>query len=391
MTITSQTTRQGKVIHLLSLHDLGDLGDVGEQSSLGGRLRAYCPIHGSDHQRSLSIDPQSGWGYCHCCHATVRVRRAADADSPSFPVVGNDNNVRGLHSPQLLPFPRATYRPTRSQFLQRSQAPFTSPTPSTSTMRPVLTLPYWQQEEVAALATIAPQMREELAVSSRAQAYLAERGIPLSLAQATRVGYLSRAVWEHASLPPSQLSLLKRWIGRIVFPLSSPDGLGFIGRTLHGWEPGMDEEAHKALLDQPGAPRRWIKTNPAGWFGSDAPLQLARHLVLVEGGFDRLALLAAGVPPNAVVALVGTAARPAWLAQLAPQVRGVVLALDADEGGLTATARLADEFRRAGYTVVICPPPCDGWGKDWSERVRRRGPQSVRPLLETMTHLNERI
>ena len=27
----------------------------------------------------------------------------------------------------------------------------------------------------------------------------------------------------------------------------------------------------KPLLDRPGAPRRWIKTNPAGWFGYEAP------------------------------------------------------------------------------------------------------------------------
>jgi hypothetical protein len=47
MTITSQTTRQGKVIHLLSLGDLVDAVESGQ------RLRAYCPIHGGDHQRSL--------------------------------------------------------------------------------------------------------------------------------------------------------------------------------------------------------------------------------------------------------------------------------------------------------------------------------------------------
>jgi hypothetical protein len=39
MTITSQTTRQGKVIHLLSLGDLVDAVESGQ------RLRAYCPIH----------------------------------------------------------------------------------------------------------------------------------------------------------------------------------------------------------------------------------------------------------------------------------------------------------------------------------------------------------
>jgi Toprim-like len=364
MTITPQTTRSGKVIHLLSLHDLGE---VAERGSLGGRLRAYCPIHGGDHQRSLSIDPDTGWGFCHCCHATVRLR-STDATPSLFVGRRHDEHGRNAHTTRIIPFPGTTL----------------------SMRTRVATLPHWQQEEVAALSAIAPQMREALWTSRRAQAYLHARAIPLPLAQATHAGYLSRAVWERALLPPAQQMLLRRWIGRIVFPLASPDGPGFIGRALHGWEPGMDEDAHKALLDQPGAPRRWIKTNPAGWFGFDAPQRLARQLVLVEGGFDRLALLAAGFPASAIVALVGTAARPAWLARLAPQARGVVLALDGDEGGHAATAHLADEFRRADYTVALCPPPRDGWGKDWSERFRRLGPQGAWPLYETLAHLEER-
>ena len=184
-------------------------------------------------------------------------------------------------------------------------------------------------------------MREALASSRRAQLYLTERALPPALALASGVGYLSRAAWEQAPVSKEQQRLLKRWIGRIIFPLGSPDGQGFIGRTLLKWEPGMDENAHKALLDQPGAPRRWIKTNPAGWFGFDAPACLAERVVLVEGGFDRLVLLAAGFPANAVIALVGTAARPAWLARFAPQVKRVVLALDADDGGAVAMERLA--------------------------------------------------
>ncbi len=131
----------------------------------------------------------------------------------------------------------------------------------------------------------------------------------------------------------------------------------------------MDENAHKAVLDQPGAPRRWIKTNPAGWFGFEAPEQLSEWVIMVEGGFDRLALLAAGFPATSVIALVGTVARPAWLVRLAPQVKGVVLALDSDDGGKTAMERLAIEFRQAGLTVVLCPPLHDQWGKD----VRRIG------------------
>jgi hypothetical protein len=361
MTITSQTTRQGKVIYLLSPCDLGDAVERGE------RLRAYCPIHGGDHQRSLSIDSSTGWGFCHCCHATVLVETSnpmiADKRGSRDERRGADSDTRS--PPCVDPLPPSYLRPDPLRHM-RSATP----------------IPHWQQDEVAALVAVAPLMRKSLASSEHAQGYLNERGIPLAIALASGSGYLSRAVWEQANVAAEQRTLLKRWIGRIVFPLGSPDGQGFIGRTLLRWAPGMDENAHKALLDRPGIPRRWVKTNPAGWFGFDAPGRLAEWVVLVEGGFDRLALLAAGFPASTVIALVGTAAQPGWLARSAPQVKGAVLALDADDSGKTAMERLADEFRQVGLSVVLCPPPHDQWGKDWSERWRRLGPQSMWPLYE---------
>ena len=58
--------------------------------------------------------------------------------------------------------------------------------------------------------------------------------------------------------------------------------------------------------------------------------QLGESLILVEGAFDRLTLLAAGFRATEVVALVGTAAQPSWFPK---QVKTIILALDADEGG----------------------------------------------------------
>ncbi len=365
MTITSQTTRQGKVIYLLSPCDLGDAVERGE------RLRAYCPIHGGDHQRSLSIELATGWGFCHCCHATVLVETINPMIADER---GSRDERRGAESNTRSPRPCVDSLPTFS-FRPYPVRPGRSATP----------IPHWQQDEVAALVAVAPLMCESLASSEHAQGYLNERGIPLAIAHAARIGYVSRSAWERAPVSAEQLLLLQRWIGRIVFPLGSPDGGGFIGRTLLRWEPGMDENTHKALLDRPGAPRRWIKTNPAGWFGFDVPGQLTERVVLVEGGFDRLALLAAGFPATTVIALVGTAARPAWLVRSAPQVKGVLLALDADLGGKTAMERLVGEFRQAGLPVALCPPPHDQWGKDWSERWRRLGPQSMWPLFEAFT------
>ena len=340
MTITPHITSRGKAIHILSPGDLIQVVESGE------RLRAICPIHGGDHQRSLSIDRSTGWGFCHCCHATVLV----EALSSSLVFAGGGQALR-----------------------KRTRAD----------VQPTATTPSWQRDEVAALKAALPLMCEALAFSWRAQRYLDERGIPLLSASAAGVGYLSRAVWEQISSLEGQ-HLLKRWIGRILFPLVSPYGQGFIGRTLLQWEPGMDENTHKALLDRPGAPRRWIKTNPAGWFGGDALQSSEGLLILVEGGFDRLALLSAGMPAESVLALVGTAARPSWLHWLAPRLKSVVLALDADSGGEEAMERLAGEFQQAGLAVSLCPPPRDRYGKDWSERWRRLGPQSLWPLYEAL-------
>jgi len=195
MTITSQTTRQGKVIHLLSP---GDLVDVVES---GQRLRAYCPIHGGDHQRSLSIDSSTGWGFCHCCHATVLVETSGtlipDRGESRDERCRAENNTRSPPS-YIAPLPTSSFRP--------------DPVRSGRTAIP---LPRWQQDEVAALIAVTPLMSEALTSSRRAQAYLNERDIPPAIAHAARIGYVSRSVWERAPVPAEQQPLLQRWIGRV--------------------------------------------------------------------------------------------------------------------------------------------------------------------------------
>lgn len=354
--ITEVVTRRGKILYVLSESDLD-----ASPSASSERLRAFCPIHGSDHQRSLSVDADSGWGYCHCCHATVLVEEYA-------PDVAE--TVR-RHGEQVGESLSAPVRGAGADLRRVPASPAPQPRPPA--------VRQWQRDEMAALCATWPLMRDELA-SARASAYLAQRGIPPQVAEAQGVGYLSRAAAEMAPVPDEQRDLLSRWIGRIVFPLGSPAGRGFIGPSLWSWPPGMDENEHKAILEGRGV-KRWIKTNPAGWFGPH-PSRFAPTLVLVEGGFDRLALIAAGIPSQALVALVGTAAKVEWISRFAPQVKRVVLALDGDEGGQAAMERLADEFQQAGLAVACCPPPLDGWGKDWSERYRRCGPPGCWPLID---------
>src|SRR5712692_9833474 len=62
-------TQQGRRIEIVLQSELCDPLNLGEY------VRAYCHIHGSDHQRSLSINKTTGWGHCFnaACNATVLV------------------------------------------------------------------------------------------------------------------------------------------------------------------------------------------------------------------------------------------------------------------------------------------------------------------------------
>ena len=195
------------------------------------------------------------------------------------------------------------------------------------------------------------QMRWALAHSQRAQLYLhrARHSTQDCPGGGRWVSAISAVQWSQRCA--KQRELLRRWVDRMLFPLNSPFGRGYIGRSLWHWQPGMNETIHKALLERPGSPKRWIKTNPAGWFGVDFE-QLPDTIMLVEGAFDRLTLVAAGFPAPQIVALVGTALQVEWLPA---QVKTVVLALDGDDGGKEASSRLADQLAQAGLRVQICP------------------------------------
>src|SRR5579859_6561063 len=243
-------TQQGRRIEIIFQSELCDPLNMGEY------VRAYCHIHGSDHQRSLSINKATGWGHCFnaACDATVLVAEW----NPTLA-----RHLLQIHYLGLSQVSFSSYQPPRKRPLFRQQQLFAPPSKSP---------PRWQQEELSALLALDRQMQKALLQSRQALKYLEERGIPLEVARAAGVCYLSPAVLNLSELPIKK-SLLRRWVDRILFPLASPSGKGYIGRSLWRWQPGMDENVHKALLERSEAPRRWSKTNPAGWFG---PEQIGR-------------------------------------------------------------------------------------------------------------------
>jgi DNA polymerase I-like protein with 3'-5' exonuclease and polymerase domains len=228
--------------------------------------------------------------------------------------------------------------------------------------------PSEEQARTLAMVTSIYPYAQQMLTHPRALAYLAARSIPLEVAQALEIGYipLKSEMVESAAIED-------QWCDKILFPVQSASSVhGFRGRTLTRWQPGMDENVHRELLGTLDiAP--WLATYEDGHFNMQALYQ-ADCPVLVEGGFDVLACHSAGIQAIPV----GTSRLPSLL-----RVRQVILALDNDESGRTASAWFASYLKRLGIGYRVCIPPA----KDWSEAYRLFGAQGLVSLQETLQTL----
>jgi hypothetical protein len=142
----------------------------------GHVLRALCPFHGSDHQRSLRVQRASGRFVCFACGAwgylaEARARWREEQqhrDALRRPLALHRRHAR----PQQAP-PATSQPPTPNPPVPRASAP----------VRPDLA------PQLAAFQAALP--------GSRGAAYLRQRGIPLALAQQLGVGYAAPGTWPH--------------------------------------------------------------------------------------------------------------------------------------------------------------------------------------------------
>ena len=330
------TNARGEAIALLSQTDLVNV------HTQDHRLRAFCPVHGSDHQASLSVNLSNGFGVCFSCGVRVLIRE-----------LNTEVAERLQHRS-----PSPTLPPPVSP---RVSSPPKSPSSE------------WQTRESDLLRFLSQSgaARLDRAEAVNAQVYLKARCIPIEVAATTHVGYL-----EVGAAKKWGERLLRRWEDRILFPLQTQDTSGgFAGRLLTGWQQCVDEDTHKARLKQQGL-RRWLKTNSAGWFWTPLTRPIA-PLIVVEGPFDRLALLAAGFDAEEVMALVGTA-----LPSLAlpTAVQSLLLALDDDVAGREAAQRLVQQLQRQQVHVECCLTSSEFHGKDWSALWRQYGADGMSAL-----------
>ena len=140
----------------------------------GHVLRALCPFHGSDRQRSLRVQVHSGrfvcfacgaWGYMETARAQWREEQQRQAALQKPPACRQRVPHRRQPPPRLPRQPVAAAR-------QRSADPSTPRAPAPA--RPDLA------QQLAAFQAALP--------GSRGEAYLHQRGIPLALALQLRCG-----------------------------------------------------------------------------------------------------------------------------------------------------------------------------------------------------------
>src|SRR2546425_8963349 len=289
----------------------------------GHVLRALCPFHGSDHQRSLRVTVATGRFVCFACGAWGYIAEARERwrEEQQRQAAFRRPPARSRRMPSRREPPPAHVRPPAPP----PPAP-REPAPA----RPDLAQP------LAAFQAALP--------GSRGAAYLQQRGIPLALAQQCGVGYAAPGTWPHAA---------RDWRGgRVVFPHTTPDGVVV---NLYGRAVGTAEQVPKAKRHDhlPGT---------KGYFNAAALHAGAGPLWVCEGAFDALALLAAGVPR--VVSIFGV---QGWRWDWVREVRALVFALDADAAGQQQLGTLAWQAALRGKRVAVLPPAAYGRYKDVSE------------------------
>src|SRR6266487_3805589 len=244
----------------------------------------------------------------------------------------------------------------------------------------------WQKKELAFLTDSSPYLRRGL-LHDRARAYLHQRGIPLETAQEHGLCYIPASKEMDAQTQDAWFHM-RLWTDRLIFPLS--DG-GFTGRALTFWEPGMDEEQHKQILDdfqkrteaynnkverkqQKPVITRWKTTATCGYFHGEV-LKAYEHITIVEGPFDALALLAGEIDDVVAAGRDGIRSE-----DLPVNVLSATLAYDSDAKGQEAARRDEKIFRRKGIRTIRCTPSEESQVKDWSARYRLQGKEGLRHL-----------
>lgn len=332
----------------------------------GSDWRGACPFHGGK-GRNFAVIPKKGLFYCYVCH------EAGDVFSYFMKRFGMD-------------YPTAVRDVARRVGITVPEEKATAgPDPN----EPLLSA------ASAAHEFFMTRLAEGRDADSARQ-YLAGRGFDQAAVERHQFGYAptSRDLLDHfeklgisqdtaitagLAIRRDDESVGLRFRGRLIIPIHDLRGrvVAFGGRILGEGEP--------KYLNSPESPIFHKGRTLYNLHAAKQEIRKAEEAVLVEGYFDVLALVDAGI--SYVVAPLGTALTPEQASLLRRFTGQVTVLYDSDAPGLRSTFRAADELLRQSVQVRVATMP---QGEDPDTMVRSGGAAAVREVLHDAQDVLER-
>src|SRR5262245_44365021 len=348
---------------LAELRSASDIVEViGERTTLkkaGRSWKGLCPFH-NERTPSFTVDREKGLYHCFGCGAGGDVIHfVRQIDRLEFPEA-----VEALAARFGVTIPRRERRGPRDDRRDRL---------------------------FAALAAAQRFYSERLArPGNPAAKYLESRGVPAEMWTALTLGHAPDA-WETLSkglggaFPEDVLveaGLLQpraegkgaydRFRDRLLFVVRDERGraVGFGGRALSA-------QTEPKYLNSPESPVFSKKRLLYGLFGAREAIRRRDRVVLVEGYFDHLALLRAGV--EGTVASKGTALTPGQAERLRRLTPRAIVCYDGDPAGRNATRAALQLLLAQGFEVAVVRLPAD---EDPDDLLVREGPARLASAVD---------
>jgi len=285
----------------------------GSGKKSGKYLRFYCPIHGSDKQRSLSVNPENGYFLCFSCGAwgylseykekwiEEKRREKMSSNNISNNNSYNNRSTKNLYNQKEAEIEINAKLETRHKKLSKYIKGY--------------------QKQLVALNW--ENKKESIPIN-----YLKSRGINnLDVLQQYGVGYAPNGNWMHWCNGKK----VRQWkYGYIVFPETMPDGtlINLYGRAVGKNVPKDKRHDH-------------IMTGKKGIFNAESLLKKGT-LFICEGVFDALSLIFSGY--ENVCAMIGVYG----LNISTIEAEKVVLCFDNDETGQKRSLEIAEALTMLG-------------------------------------------
>jgi DNA primase len=335
------------------------IGDHTRLKKAGRSWKGLCPFH-QERTPSFTVDRDKGLYHCFGCGAGGDVIHfVRQIDRLDFPEA-----VEALAARFGVPIPRRERRGPREDRRDRIF------------------------EAVAAAERF---YRERLArPGSAAAEYLERRGVPKELWTELTLGHAPDA-WDSIgkALSPAfsedllvEAGLLQpraegkgsydRLRDRLLFVVRDERGrpVGFGGRVL-------SPEGEPKYLNSPESPIFSKKRLLYGLFQARESIRRRDRVVLVEGYFDHLALVRAGVQET--VASMGTALTPEQAEKLRRLTSHAIVCYDGDAAGRNATRGALALLLAQGFEARVARLP---GGEDPDDLLRREGPEALGRRIE---------